>query len=135
VERPPLLRCKCLCPISAPYWGFNIHLVGSSSPWRFELIISPFVLVQYGTCLSSMILHINKYTLHELISHRDHRNVHHIQSSILSNMCIKPLLPSKVLKYIIQICKTSLVEVTGRPIGLVSTGKGMFSEETKSKSC
>ena len=50
-------------------------------------------------------------------------------------MCIKPLLPNQVLKYIIQICKASLEEVTGHPIGLVSTGNGMFPEEIKSKSC
>jgi hypothetical protein len=135
VERPPLLWCKPLCPVSAPCWGLNIHLVGSSAPWRSELIISPCVPVQYGTCPSGMILHINRYALHGLISHRDHSNVNHIQSSILLNMCIKPLLPSQVLKDIIQICKASLEEVTGRPIGLVSTGKGMFPEEIKSKSC
>jgi hypothetical protein len=135
VERPPLLRCKPLCPVSTPCWGLNIHLVGSSTPWRFELIISPCVLVQYGTCSSSMILHINRYALHGLTSHRDHSNVNHIQSSILLNMCIKPLLPSQVLKDIIQICKASLEEVTGRPIGLVSIGNGLFPEKIKSKSC
>jgi hypothetical protein len=50
-------------------------------------------------------------------------------------MCIKPLLPSQVLKDIIQIYNASLEEVTGRPIGLVSTGKEMFPKEIKSKSC
>jgi hypothetical protein len=40
-----------------------------------------------------------------------------------------------MLKDIIQVCNTSLGKVTGRPIGLVSTGKGKFSEKTKSKSC
>ena len=133
MERPPLLWCKPLCPISTPYWGLSIHLVGSSTPWRSELIISPCVPVQCGTCSSGMILHINKYALHGLISHRDNSNFNHIQSSL--NMCIKPLLPSQVLKDIIQICNTSLEEVTRRPIGLVSTGKGMFPEEIKSKSC
>ena len=39
-----------------------------------------------------------------------------------------------MLKDIIQICNASLEEVTGHPIGLVSTGKGMFPEEIKSKS-
>jgi hypothetical protein len=50
-------------------------------------------------------------------------------------MCIKPLLLNHMLKDIIRIYKESLEEVTGRPIGLVSTGKGMFSEEIKSNSC
>jgi hypothetical protein len=96
--------------------GLSIHPVGSSAPWRFKLIISPCVPIKYGTCLSGMILHINRYALHGLISHRDHSNVNHIQSSIISNMCIKPFLPSQVLKDIIQICKASLEEVSGHPL-------------------
>ena len=90
MERPLLLRCKTLinhCPVSAPWWGLNIHLVGSSAPWRSELIISPCVLVQM---VSSMVLHIKDYALHGLISHWDHSNVNHIWSSLLSNICIRP---------------------------------------------
>jgi hypothetical protein len=45
-----------------------------------------------GTCPSGMVLHIKNYTLHGLISHRDHRNVNHISSLILSNICIKTLI-------------------------------------------
>jgi hypothetical protein len=135
MERPSLLWCKPLCPVSSPCWGLNIHLVGSSAPWRSKLIISPCVPIQYGTYSSGMILHINRYALHGLTSHRDHSNVNHIQSSILLNMCIKPLLPSQVLKDIIQIFKESLEELTGHPIGLVPTGNGMFLKEIKSKSC
>ena len=33
---------SCLCP----WWGPNNHLMGSSAPWRSELIISPCVPVQ-----------------------------------------------------------------------------------------
>jgi hypothetical protein len=40
-----------------------------------------------------------------------------------------------VLKDIIQVYNTSLGEMTGYPIELVSTGKGMFPEKIKSKSC
>jgi hypothetical protein len=39
-----------------------------------------------------MVLHIKKFTLHGLISHRDHSNVNHVSSLILSNTCIKPLI-------------------------------------------
>jgi hypothetical protein len=122
---------SCLCPLL----GSQHPSGGLFSPMEVRTNHLPCVPVQYGTCPLGMILHINRYALHGLISHRDHSNVNHIQSSILLNMCIKPLLPSQVLKDIIQICKASLEEVTGRPIGLVSTGKGMFSEEIKSKSC
>ena len=50
-------------------------------------------------------------------------------------MCVKPLLPSKVLKDIILICKLSLEEVTGHPIGQMLTGCGVFPGEIKSKPC
>ena len=118
-----------------PLLGSQHPSDGLSAPWRSELIMSPCVPIHNGTCLSDMVLHINRYALHGLISHRDHSNVNHIQSSILLNMCIKPFLPSQVFKDIIQICKASLEEVTGCPIGLVSTGKWMFPEEIKSRSC
>jgi hypothetical protein len=93
------LVTSCLSPMQTPLsglcpcWGLSIHLVGSLAPWRSKLIISPCVPVQHGTCPSGIILHINSYALHGLISHRDHSNVNHISSSILLNMCIKPLLP------------------------------------------
>jgi hypothetical protein len=80
------------CPVSATLWGLNIHLVGSSAPWRSELIISPCVPIQHGTCPSGMILHISNYALHGLMSHKDHSNVNHISSTILLNMCIKSIL-------------------------------------------
>jgi hypothetical protein len=121
----------CLCPLL----GSQHPSGGLSTPWRSELIISPCVPTQYGTYLSGMILHINRYSLHGIMSHKDHSNANHIQLSILLNMCIKPLLPSQVLKDIIQIYKLSLEKVTRRPIGLVFTGCGMFLGEIKSKSC
>jgi predicted solute-binding protein len=39
-----------------------------------------------------MVFHIKNYALHGLISHRDHSNVNHISSLILSNTCIKTLI-------------------------------------------
>jgi len=39
-----------------------------------------------------MVLHIKNYALHGLISHRDHSNVNHISSLILSNIFIKTLI-------------------------------------------
>ena len=99
MERPLLLWCKTLInhhPIFSPWWGLCIHLVGSSSPWRSELIISPCVPIQHGTCPLGMILHINSYALHGLISHRVHSNVNHISSSILLNICIKTLIHQSI---------------------------------------
>jgi hypothetical protein len=45
-----------------------------------------------GTYPSGMVLHIKNFALHGLISHRDHSNVNHISSLIISNTCIKPLI-------------------------------------------
>jgi hypothetical protein len=45
-----------------------------------------------GTCPSGMVLHIKNFALHGLISHRDHSNVNHVSSLILSNICIKTLI-------------------------------------------
>jgi hypothetical protein len=66
--------------------------MGSSTPWRSELIISPCVSVQGGTYSSGMVLHIKSYALHGLISHKDHSNVNHISSLILLNTCIKSII-------------------------------------------
>jgi hypothetical protein len=44
-----------------------------------------------GNCPSGMVLHIKKFSLHGLISPRDHRNFNHISSLILSNACTKLL--------------------------------------------
>ena len=39
-----------------------------------------------------MVLHIKNFALHGLISHRDHSNVNHVSSLILSDICIKTLI-------------------------------------------
>jgi hypothetical protein len=67
----PLL---CLSPLLGSQHPFD----GLSAPWRSKLIISPCVPIHKGTCPSGMALHIIKYALHGLISHRDHSNVNHI---------------------------------------------------------
>jgi hypothetical protein len=89
----------------SPLLGSQHPSGGLSAPWRSELIISPCVPVQHGTCPSGMILHINRYALHGLTSHRDHRNVNHIQSSILLNMCIKPFYSVKCSKTLYKFAR------------------------------
>jgi hypothetical protein len=118
-----------------PCSSLGIHLVGSLAPWRSKLIISPCVPIQHGTCPLGMILHIHKYALHGIISHRDHSMSITSNHQYLLNMCIKPLYPGLVLKDIIKVYNTSLGKVTRRPIGLEYTGKGLFLERIKSKSC
>jgi hypothetical protein len=129
VKHPPLPRCKS-SDLSLLPAGVSTSIWWALSPMEVRTNHLPMC-----TYPSGMILHINRYALHGLISHKDHSNVNHIQSSILLNMCIKPLLLSQVLKDIILICKPSLEEETGRPIGLLLIGCGMFPGEIKSKSC
>jgi hypothetical protein len=95
VERPPLLRCKapdpslsCLCPLM----GSQHPPDGLFIPMEVRTNHLPMCTGPNGTCPSGMILHINNYALHGLISHRDHSNVNHISSSILLNTCIKSLI-------------------------------------------
>jgi hypothetical protein len=45
-----------------------------------------------------MVLHIKNFSLHGLISHRDHSNVNHISSLILSYTCIKTLIYHSIVQ-------------------------------------
>jgi hypothetical protein len=85
--------------ISHPNIVLSIPLMGSQQP--SDGIFSPMeVLTNHlpmctsptGTCPSGMVFHIKNFSLHGLISHKDHSNVNHFSSLILSNTCIKPLI-------------------------------------------
>jgi hypothetical protein len=65
---------------------------GLFSPMEVRANNLPMCTGPIGTCLLGMDLHIKKFALHGLISHRDHNNVNHVSSLILSNICIKPLI-------------------------------------------
>jgi hypothetical protein len=138
VERPPLLWCKapdpslsCLCPLM----GSQHPSDGLFSPMEVRTDHLPMCTGPNGTCPSGMVLHIKSYALHGLISHRDHSNVNHISSSILLNMCIKSLIHQLKAQRHYTSLQYKLEKRTRRPIGLVSTGKGKFPEETSSKPC
>jgi hypothetical protein len=95
VKRSFLLRCKVSvkhCPVSAPLTGSQQPSDGLFSPMKVRTNHLPMCTGPSGTCPSGMVLHIKNYALHGLISHRDHSNVNHISSLILSNICIKALI-------------------------------------------
>jgi hypothetical protein len=99
MERPLLLRCKgpdpspsCLCPLM----GSQHPSGGLFSPMEVRTGHLPMCTGPNGTYPSGMVLHIKSYALHGLISHRDHSNVNHISSSILLNICIKPLIHQSI---------------------------------------
>ena len=133
MERPLLLRCKgpdpspsCLCPLM----GSQHPPGGLFSPMEVRTGHLPMCTGPNGTCSSGMVLHIKSYALHGLISHRDHSNVNHISSSILLNICIKPLIHQSIVKGITKTYNTGLEKRTRRPIGLVSTRKVKFPERS-----
>jgi hypothetical protein len=92
MERPLLLRCKTLvkhCPVFAPLRGSQQPSNGLFSPMEVRTNHLPMCTGPRATCPSGMVLYIKNFALHGLISHRDHSNVNHISSLILSNICIK----------------------------------------------
>jgi hypothetical protein len=78
-----IITSSCFCHPSN-------HLMGSSAPWRSELIISPCVPVHWYPSVGHGPAHQN-YALHGLIIPRDHSNVNHVSSLNLSNICMKSL--------------------------------------------
>ena len=96
---------SCLCPLM----GSQHPSGGLFSPMEVRIDHLPMCTGPNGTCPSGMVLHIKCYALHGLISHRDHSNVNHVSSSILSNICIRTLIhrsiaqrPYKNLQYKVE---------------------------------
>jgi hypothetical protein len=99
MEHPLPLRCKIHDPSpSCPYpmMGSQHPSSGLFIPMEVRTGHLPMCTSPNGTCPSGMVLHIKSYTLHGLISHRDHSNVNHISSSILLNICIKTLIHQSI---------------------------------------
>jgi hypothetical protein len=99
VECPLPLRCKT--PDQAlsylyPLMGSQHPSGGLFSPMEVRTSHLPMCTSPNGTCSLGMVLHIKSYALHGLISHEDHSNVNHISSSILLNICIKPLIHQSI---------------------------------------
>jgi hypothetical protein len=99
VERPLPLRCKTpdqTLSYLYPLMGSQHPSGGLFNPMEVLTGHLPMCTGPSGTYPSSMVLHIKSYALHGLIGHRDHRNVNHISSSILLNICIKPLIHQSI---------------------------------------
>jgi hypothetical protein len=69
----------------------NVHLMGSSTPWRSELIISPCAPILWYLSAGHGPAHQKGYALQGLISPKHHGNVNQISSLKLSNVCMTPL--------------------------------------------
>jgi hypothetical protein len=78
--------------LSLPLMGSQQPSDGLFSPMEVRTNHLPMCTDPRGTCPSFMVLDIKNFALHGLISHRDHSNVNHVSSLILSNICIKPLI-------------------------------------------
>jgi hypothetical protein len=84
-------KARPITILSLPLMGSQKPSNGLFIPMEVRPNHLPMCTGPTGTCLLGMILHIENFSLHGLISHRDHSNVNHISSLILSNACIKPL--------------------------------------------
>jgi hypothetical protein len=71
-----------------------------------------------------MVLHIKNFALHGLISHKDHSNVNHVSSLMLSNTCIKTLIYHPIAQKYYKGLQYKAEEKTKHPIGLASIRKG-----------
>jgi hypothetical protein len=78
--------------LSLPLMGSQQPSDGLFSPMEVRTNHLPMCTGPTGTCPSGMVLHIKNFALHGLISHRDHSNVNHVSSLMLSNICIKTLI-------------------------------------------
>jgi hypothetical protein len=99
MECPLLLWCKGLHPSPFclyPLIGSHHPSGGLFNPMEVRTGHLPMCTGPNGTCPSGMVLHIKSYALHWLISHKDRSNVNHISSSILLNICIKPLIHQSI---------------------------------------
>jgi hypothetical protein len=117
---------SCLCPLMGsqhPSGGLFIPMVVQTG--HLPMCTGP-----NGTCPSGMVLHIKSYALHGLISHRDHSNVNHISSSILLNICIKPLIRQSIAQRHYKNLQYKIGEKTRHPIGLMSTRKRNVSRKS-----
>jgi hypothetical protein len=95
--------------LSLPLMGSQQPSDGLFSPMEVRTNHLPMCICPTGTCPLGMVLHIKNFALHGLISHRDHSNVNHVSSLMLSNICIKILIYHSIgqryykdLQYIVE---------------------------------
>ena len=84
-------KARPITVLSLPLMRSQQPSNGLFSPMEVRTNHLPMCTDPLGTCPSGMVLHIKNFALHGLISPRNHSNVNHISSLILSNACIKPL--------------------------------------------
>jgi hypothetical protein len=84
-------KARSIIALSLPLMRSQQLSDGLFSPMEVRTDHLPMCTGPPGTCPSGMVLHIKNFALHGLISPRDHSNVNHISSSILSNACMRPL--------------------------------------------
>jgi hypothetical protein len=102
---------------------------GLFSPMEVRTDHLPMCTGPPGTCPSGMVLHIKNFALHGLISPRDHSNVNHISSLILSNACIRPLAYHLIAQRHYTDLLYKAEEKTKCPVGPASIRRGKFPKD------
>jgi hypothetical protein len=85
-------KARPITVMSLPLMGSQQPSDGLFSPMEVRTNHLPMCIGPTGTCSLRMVLHIKNFALHGLISHKDHSNVNHVSSLMLSNICIKTLI-------------------------------------------
>jgi hypothetical protein len=122
-------KAQPITVLSLPPMGSQQPSDGLFSPMEVRTNHLPMCTGPTSTCPSGMILHIKNFALHGLISHRDHSNVNHISSLILSNASIKPLTYHPIAQRHYNDLLYKAKKKTKCPIGPTSIRKGKFPED------
>jgi hypothetical protein len=122
-------KARPITVLSLPLMRSQQPSDGLFSPMEVQTNHLPMCTSPLGTCLSSMVLHIKNFALHGLISPRDHSNVNHISSLILSNACIKPLAYHLIAQRYYNDLLYKAKEIDKMPIGPASIRKGKLPKD------
>jgi hypothetical protein len=139
VERPPLLRCKApdhICPVSATLMGSQHPSSGLFNPMEVRTDHLPM-------CTGpTWYLSVGHDPTHQQLrppwahkSQGSKKCQSHLIINIVKHVHKTPITPVKSSKTLYKLAIQVLEKVTWHPIGLVSTGRGKFPEETSSEPC
>jgi hypothetical protein len=125
----PRAKARSIIVLSLPLMRSQQPSDGLFNPMEVRTNHLPMCIGPPGTCPSGMVLHIKNFALHGLISPRDHSNVNHISSLILSNAYIKPLAHRLIAQRHYNNLLYKAEEKAKCPIGPASIRKGKFPKD------
>jgi hypothetical protein len=122
-------KARSIIVLSLPLMRSQQPSDGLFSPMEVRTDHLPMCTDPPGTCPSGMVLHIKNFALHGLFSPRDHSNVNHISSLILSNGSIRLLAYHLIAQRYYTDLLYKAEEKTKSPVGPTSIRKGKFPKD------